>query len=142
MPPDRHEFLRVLEGRVSRVQDWLAERRHAGEHDLERLRARLSTLRQAVSQARQGTAQEAHDALAHARAALADIEGEYEGPPISGALGGEELRALRRNLRLTATLLPHLSNLDDPDWRRAHDDYDRSWDEVHRAFEERRGTAP
>ncbi len=138
MQPDRQEFLRVLESHVSRVQAWLAGRRRAGEDDLERLRARLGTLREAVAQARQGTAQEAHDALAHARAALADMESEYEVPPGSGALGREELRALTRNVWLTATLLPSLSNLDDPGWRRAHDVYERSWQEVQRAFEERR----
>lgn len=142
MGPDRHEFLRVLEDRVSRVQAWLAERRRAGEHDLERLRADLATFRQAVSQARSGAAQEAHDALAHARAALADMEGEYAVPPGSAALRREELDELMRHLQLTATLLPRLSNLDDPGWRPAHEEYERSWAQVRRAFEERRGAAP
>jgi hypothetical protein len=140
--PDRHEFLRFLERRVSCVQTWLAERRRVGEHDLDRFRACLAMLRQAISQARRGTAQEAQDALAQARAALEDMEREYEAPLGSIAPRREELRALRHHVWLTATLLPSLSNLDDPHWRRAHDMYERSWEEVHRAFEERRGVAP
>ena len=52
----------------------------------------------------------------------------------------EELDAMRRHLRVTATLLPHLSNLDDPGWGPAHEEYERSWDEIHRAME--RDAAP
>jgi hypothetical protein len=47
---------------------------------------------------------------------------------------------MRRHLRLTTTLLPHVSNLDDPGWGPAREEYERSWDEVHRAMQG--GAAP
>ncbi len=63
------------------------------------------------------------------------MERDDEVPPPHGALRREEIQALRRHLRLTARLLPHISNLDDPGWGPAREEYERSWEEVGRAFE-------
>jgi len=60
---------------------------------------------------------------------------DYEVAQPRTALRREELEALRRHLQRTGTLLPYLSNLDDPRWGPAHEEYERSWDEVERAFE-------
>lgn len=135
MPRDRQELLRRLEDRVSAVSSWLAARRNAGEQHLEQLHARVESVRRDVSQARQGTAHSVHDALARARATVADMERDYEAPPPHVALRGEELQAMRRHLQLTARVLPHVSNLDDAGWGPAYEEYVRSWDELSRAFE-------
>ena len=78
-------------------------------------------------------------ALARARAAADEVERDMErdygaAPPRLG-FRREGLQALRRHMQLTFALAPHLSNLDDPGWRSAHEAYERSWDEVYRAFE-------
>ena len=106
------------------------------------LEERLSHVSRDISRARHEAAQAAHDVLARARATLDDMAGDYGAPPPRGALRRKELHALRRHLQLTATLLPHLSNLDDPGWVPAHEEYDRSWDELHRSFESESGAAP
>jgi hypothetical protein len=137
MPRDRQEILRRLEDRLSAVSSWLAARRNAGDQHLEHLHARVEAVRRDVSQARKATAHSVHHVLARARATVDDMERDYEAPPPHGALRGEEVQALRRHLRLTATVLPHVSNLDDPGWLPAHEEYERSWDELHRVFEGR-----
>jgi hypothetical protein len=63
------------------------------------------------------------------------MERDYDAPPPHGAIRREELRAMRRHLQVTATVLPHVSNLDDPWWGPAYEKYERSWDDLHRAFE-------
>lgn len=135
MPRDRQEILRRLEDRLSAVSSWLAARRNAGEQHLEQLHARVEAVRRDVSQARQATAHSVHDVLARARATVDDMERDYEAPPPHGALRGEEVQALRRHFRLTATVLPHVSSLDDPGWGPAYEAYVHSWDGLCRAFE-------
>ncbi len=137
MPRNRQEILRRLEDRLSAVSSWLAARRNAGELHLEQLHARVDSVRRDVSRAGQGSAQSVHDALARARATVEDMERDYEVLPPHVTFRREELQALRRHLELTATLLPHLSNLDDPRWLPAHEENERSWDELHWVFEGR-----
>ena len=86
---------------------------------------------------RRATAEDAHDVVARAQASLEDMERDGEVPPPHGVLEREEVQALKRHLRLTARLLPHISNLDDPAWGPAHNEYERSWDELQRAFDGR-----
>ena len=138
MDHDRQETLRELEERLSRVSGWLAGR---GEQATRWLRTRLESVQRDVSRARRAGAQDLRDAVASARATLDDMDRDYGAPPAHVALHPEELRALRHHLQLTAGLLPHLSNLDDPGWDRAREEYDRSWVEVRRAFEEEGGAA-
>jgi hypothetical protein len=139
MPRDREEILRRMEDRVSTVSGWLAARRAADERRLERLRAVADSLRRDIEKE---IARSAHDELARARASIDGTNTGAGAPPPPAALGREELDELMRHLQLTATLLPRLSNLDDPGWRPAHDEYERSWAEVRRAYEDRRGAAP
>ncbi len=85
------------------------------------------------------TAQAWQQALARARATAGEVELDMEldygaAPPHAG-VRREGLDALRRHLQHTLELLPHLSNLDDPEWLSAQEAYQRSWDEVVRAFE-------
>ena len=80
-------------------------------------------------------------AVARARATLEDMDRDYEAPPPHVALRRDELQALRRHLQLTANLLPHVSNLDGPGWPTAHEEYERSWDEMLRAFHSEGGAA-
>ncbi len=128
MRRDREELLRLVEERLAAVSRWLAARRVAGERHFEQLRAHLESVRREL---RKDTAQ----SLARARAAVDEMERDFEIPPPRASFPREELRALIRHLRLTAALRPHLSNLDDPGWRLAHEKYERSWDELARAFE-------
>ncbi len=138
MPRDTQELLWLIEDRLSALSRWLAARRAGGEQRLERLRAQLEATQRETWQE---TKQSAHDALARARAALDDMEREDQVPQRRGPLRREELHALRRHLQVTATLLPHISNLDDPAWSAAHEEYERSWEEVHRALEAEDGAA-
>jgi hypothetical protein len=137
MPRDRQELLWLIEDRLSIASRWLAARRVAGERHLETVRAHLESVRHEL---RKDAAQSVHDALARARATLDDMDREIDAPPRPATIRREELEAMRRHLRVTATLLPHLSNLDDPAWGPAHEEYERSWDEVHRAMQG--GAAP
>jgi hypothetical protein len=134
MPRDRQQLLWLLEDRLSTVSRWLAARRVAGERHLEQLRAHLESVRREL---RWDTAQSVRDALARARVTVEAMERGSEAPPPHTAIRREELEALRRHIELTATLLPHVSNLDDPGWRPAYEQYERSWDELHRVLEGR-----
>lgn len=124
------------EDRLSVGSAWLATRRSAGARHLARLHSHLESARRKV---RSGTAHLVRCALARAREAAdeveRDMERDYGAAPRRPGFRREELEALRRHLQLTAALLPHLSNLDDPAWRPAHEAYERSWDELYRAFE-------
>jgi len=120
MDRDRHEILRALGEQLSRVSGWLASRRRPGD---------------------ESAPEQLRDAIASAHAALDDMEHDYEAPPALIAFRREELGALRHHLRLTARLLSHLSNVDDPDWEPARAELDRSWDEMRRAFEAPGGAA-
>jgi hypothetical protein len=133
MDHERDHLLGQVTDRLSRLSAWLAGRRRAGEQTP--LHSRIELLRQELSRARSATGREAHGVLARARASLDDMGRDYDAPPPHIALRREEVEALKRHLRLTARLLPHISNLDDPDWGPAHEEYERSWDELHRTFE-------
>ncbi len=137
MPRDREELRWILEDRLSTVSRWLAARRDADEREVEQLRADLDSMQREL---REHTTRSVLDALARARATLDDMDRELDAPPVPATIRREELDAMRRHLRLTATLLPHVSNLDDPGWGPAREEYERSWDEVHRAMQG--GAAP
>lgn len=139
MPRDREELLRRIEDRLSTVSKWLAARRAADERRLEGLRALVEWVRRELESE---IARSAHDALARVRAATDGMDGGDGMPPPPAALRREELESLRRHLQLTATLLPRLSNLDDPGWGPAHEEYERSWEGVRHAYEEGRGARP
>ena len=141
MNQDRHELLRELEERLSRVSRWLADRRPIGDQGWERCRALLESVQRDIARARQAGAQEVRDVVTSARASLDDMERDFEVPHVRGTFRREELQALRRHLKITAKLLPHLSNLDDPGWGPAHEEYERSWDELRCAFEADGGAA-
>ena len=132
MPGNREELRwTIVEDRLSTASRWLAARRVAGEGHLETLRAHLESVRHEL---RKDAAQSVRDALARAHATLEDMDREIDAPPRPARIRREELEAMRRHLRVTATLLPHLSNLDDPCWGPAHAEYERSWDEILRVM--------
>jgi hypothetical protein len=141
MDLNRQEFLRKLEDRLSRVSTWLDGERRIGEQAPEQLHARIEAIRRDIAHAREATDRAFHDAVGKASASLDDMDRDYDSPPLHPALRREEFQALRRQVQLTARLLPHLSNLDDPAWGRAHEEYERSWDEMERAFQESGGAA-
>lgn len=141
MAPVREDFLRELEDRLARVSTWLAGRRRTGGQIPERFHARLQSVLRDITGVRHAAANDVHDVVARARATLEDIDRDYEVPPGHVALRPEELRALSRHLRHVAHLLPHVSNLDDPDWPAAHEEYERSWGEVQRALAPEGGAA-
>ncbi len=123
----REELLREVEDRLSTVARWLAARRVAAEQGFVRLRAHLESVRRGV---REDAAHAAHEAAARARATLDDLDRELAAPPGDAAIDREELDAMRHHLRVTAALLPHVYDLDDPDWGPAHEAYERSWEEL------------
>lgn len=137
----RDDWLRELEDRLGRVSTWLAGRRRAGEQVPDRLHARLQSVLRDISGARHAAAHDVHRAVTRARATLEDLDQDYDVPPGHVALRREELQALRSHLRLVAHLLPHVSNLDDPGWPAAHEDYERSWGEVQRVLDPEGGAA-
>ena len=132
MPGHREEVRwTIVEDRLSTASRWLAARRDAGEREVEQLRADLDSVGREI---RKDAAHSVHDALARARATLDDMDRELEAPRTHATIRRDELEAMRRHLRVTATLLPHLSNLDDPGWGPAHEEYERSWDEILRVM--------
>ena len=138
MPGNREELRwTMVEDRLSTVSRWLAARRDADEREVEQLRADLDSVWREL---REHAAKSMRHGLARARATLDDMDRDLDAPPRPATIRREELDAMRRHLRVTATLLPHLSNLDDPGWGPAHEEYERSWDEIHRAME--RDAAP
>ncbi len=87
---------------------------------------------------RSATAKVLRGALARARAAADQVERDAErdlgtAPPRPG-FRRDEVLAVGRHIQLTSALQPHLSNLDDPAWRLAHEAYERSWDELLRTL--------
>ncbi len=137
MPHDREELLGLIEDRLSIASRWLSARRDAADRHLEPVRARLDFTRREL---RVDVARSIRHALARVHAKLEDLDRELDVPPAPATIRREELDAMRRHVRLTATLLPHVSNLDDPGWRSAREEYERSWEEIHLAME--RGAAP
>lgn len=132
---EREGFLARVEESLSRVSGWLSARRGGGEvagtGDRPR---RIEAFRGEVARARRALAETARADLARARASLEDLRHDYEVPPQHTTLTRAELEAFRRHLRTTARLLGDLSNVDSPSWDRAHEEYERSWEEVERAF--------
>jgi hypothetical protein len=142
MQRDRERFLRKIEGRLPHVSSWLAARERGGDQmgDVD-LRLHLETLRREISRARQALADAAHEHLARARAAVDDLARDYHDSDVARPRAvprREELEALRRHVERTALLVHYLANLDDPYWGRARQEYERSWGELRRAFEESR----
>ncbi len=138
MPGNREELRwTILEDRLSTVSRWLVARRDAHERKVEQLRADLDSVWRELCE---HAAKSMRHGLARARATLDDMAREIDAPQTPATIGREELDAMRRHVRVTATLLPHVSNLDDPAWRSAHEEYERSWDEIHRIVE--RGLSP
>ncbi len=130
---ERESFLRRLEERLSRVSGWLAERRRGGQASAGDLHGRTESVRRDISRALHSVAQED---LARVRASLEAMRADYDVPPPHFALRRPELDAFRRYLETTARLEPVLSNLDAPSWEKAHEEYERAWGEVERAFEQ------
>jgi hypothetical protein len=133
---ERESFLASVEQRLSRVAGWLAARRRgegAGERDLH---ARTEALREELARARRAVGEAVHEDVARVRASLEDMKSDYDVPPPHYALHAEELEALRRHAHTTARLIPELASADSPRWDEANEEYERSWAEVERAFEE------
>jgi hypothetical protein len=133
---ERETFLRSMEHRLSRLAGWLGARRHGGEKGDERdLHARAEALREEIARARRAFGWAVHEDLARVRDSLDDMRSDYGVPPPHYALRREELDALRRHLHTTARLVKDLANADAPGWNAANEEYERSWEEVERAFE-------
>jgi hypothetical protein len=134
---ERESFLGSVEQRFSRVAGWLAARRRSGEGAGERdLHARTEALREEVARARRAVGEKVHEDVGRVRASLEDMKRDYDVPPPHYALRAEELEALRRHVHTTAHLMKDLSVADSPRWDAANEEYERSWAEVERAFEE------
>jgi hypothetical protein len=133
---ERESFLTSMEQRFSRVAGWLAARRRsAGEAGARDLHARTEALREEIARARHAFDEKVHEDLARVRTNLEDMKSDYGVPPPHYALRREELEALRRHLHTTARLVKDLSTADSPGWNAANEEYERSWDELERAFE-------
>jgi hypothetical protein len=132
----RESFLGRLEDGLTRMSGWLAARRRGSDPaGFREQHARLEAARREVASARRAISERAHADLAHVRASFDDMKGDYDVPSPHVALSHEEREALRRHLHTTARLLRDRSNLDDPNWEPANEEYDRSWAELERAFE-------
>jgi hypothetical protein len=131
---DRESVLRRLEERLSRVSGWLSERRHGGQPGAGDLPARTDALKSEVSRLRRSLGELAHEDLGRARASVEAMGEDYDVPPPRFGLQPQEAEAFRRYLAAVARLEPIISNLDDPRWDVAHEEYERAWDEMERAF--------
>jgi hypothetical protein len=128
---EREGFLGRLEERLSRVSGRLAEGRHGAKD----LRGRTEAIRGELERLRSAVGAIAREDLARVRATMDDLRSDYDVPPPHFALRREELEVFRRHLATVSRLMPVLSNLDDPRWEAAYEEYDRSWAEVQRASE-------
>jgi hypothetical protein len=132
MPGNREELRwTIVEDRLSTASRWLAARRDSDEREVEQLRADLDSVWREL---REHAAQSIRHGLARARARLDGMDRDIDPLPRPAPVRREELEAMRHHLRVTATLLPHLANLDDPGWGPAHEEYERSWDEILRVM--------
>jgi hypothetical protein len=138
---ERESFLKRLEDRLSRVSGWLAQRRHGSGAGEDELHGRTEAIRREVARARRSAGETAREDLARVRKSLDDLRNDYDVPPPHYALRPEELQAFRRYLATVARLEPALSNLDDPRWDAAHDEYERAWAELESAFDREGPTA-
>jgi hypothetical protein len=132
---ERESFLRRMEERLARVSAWLAERRRGKKANAAGLHVRTETIRREIALLRRSAGAIAHQDLARVRASLDGLRADYDVPPPHYALRRAELDAFRRHLQTAARLASVLSNVDDPGWDAASEEYERSWAEVERAFE-------
>ncbi|HYG69709.1 MAG TPA: hypothetical protein VD838_18685 [Anaeromyxobacteraceae bacterium] len=131
-----HEgLLTRLEGTLSRMSGWLLARRRAEPVASHARHERVEAFRLELAHLRRGVGETTRADVARVRAALDDLRRDYDVPPQRTGLTHAELEAFRRHLQVTSRLLRDLSNLDSPEWERAHEEYERSWAEVERAFE-------
>jgi hypothetical protein len=139
---EHESFLRRLEETVSRMSGWLAARRRGGEQagTVDR-HAPVEALRREIAEARRAIAVTARADLARVRANLDDLRRDYDAPLPHTALTRAELDAFRRHLHTTARLVRDLSTADSPTWDQANEKYERSWEELERAFESEGGSA-
>jgi hypothetical protein len=139
---EHESFLRRLEDTLSRAAGWLAARRHGEQAGTEDGRhARVDALRREVAEARRAVAETARADLARVRAGLDELKRDYDVPLQHTGLGRGELEAFRRHLHTTGRLVHDLSTADNPRWDEANEEYERSWADVERAFEEEGGSA-
>jgi hypothetical protein len=132
---DRESVLRRLEERLSRVSGWLSERLHGDEPGAKDVVARTLAIRDDVARLRRSFGEVAHEDLAKVRASMVSLRNDYDVPPPRFALRPEELKAFQRYLATTARLEPIISNLDDPRWDAAHQEYERAWAAMEAMFE-------
>lgn len=130
---EREGVLKRLEERLGRMSGWLGARRGPGE--AAGAPERMEALRREIARLRQAAAARARLDLEHARAALDDMKRDYAVEQPHLAFGRGEREAFRQHLKTTARLLPDLSNVDSPGFDRAEEEYERSWEELSRAFE-------
>ena len=132
---DRESVLRRMEERLSRASGWLSRRRHGGPPGADDLQARTLALKDEIARLRRSAATRVQEDLARARASVDDMGTDYDVPPPHFALKPEEAKAFGRYLAAVGRLEPIISNLDDPRWDAAHEEYERAWNEMEGAFE-------
>jgi hypothetical protein len=133
---DREGFLKRLEERLSRMSGWLAERRSGQEQaHAPDLHGRMEGLRRETARLRQAVTRTTRMDLDRVRATLEDMKTDYDVPPQHTSLRREEREAFRRHLHTTAHLVRDLASADSPGYDRAEEEYERSWEELRRAFE-------
>jgi hypothetical protein len=139
---EHESFLRRIEEKLSRMSGWLAARQRGGEQaGTHHPHERIDAVRREIAEARRAIAETTRADLARVHASLDDLKLDYDVPPPHTALSRAELEAFRRHLHTTARLVRDLSNIDDPSWDEANEEYERSWAEVERAFESEGGSA-
>ena len=132
---DRESVLRRMEERLSRASGWLSQRRHGGQPGGDDLQARTLALKDGIARLRRSATTRVQEDLARARASVDDMGTDYDVPPPHFALKPAEAEAFGRYLAAVGRLEPIISNLDDPRWDVAHEEYERAWAEMERAFE-------
>jgi len=132
---DRESVLRRMEERLSRASGWLSQRRRGGQPAADDLQARTLALKDGIARLRRSATTRVQEDLARARASVDDMGTDYDVPPPHFALKPAEAEAFGRYLAAVGRLEPIISNLDDPRWDAAHEEYERAWSEMERAFE-------
>jgi hypothetical protein len=95
---------------------------------LKQVRAELERVRRSIG----AVAQEDRERV---RASLDALREDYDVPPPHFAVRPEETEAFQRYLATAYRLAPILSNLDDPRWEAAYEEYERAWGELQRTSE-------
>lgn len=135
---DREGFLGRMEERLSRMSGWLAARRSSQRQPPAQapdLHGRMEALRSEIGRLRQAVSRATHEDLERVRATIEDMKTDYDIPPQHTSLRREEREAFRRHLHTTARLLRDLSSAESPRFDEAEEEYERSWEELRRAFE-------